>query len=278
MSFKKTLSSAAVAAALAGLSVAANAAVFPDFTVDRDLNPATSNSFVADKITGNYVEVITFAPSSQTTGSFSYKLRWVAGQFVTDDGTTPLDSFDTGLGSTYRLYALVSGSGTYSRSGFATTFITNPGGSLDFIYDPLLGATSFSFSGAAITAANIFTRANAGDDKPLLASGSAISGSGTLDPSLSTCVSGINCGSFGQESSIALNADGAKFFTAPSPFYTLAFNSGQLNNFNVSGTQVINGSLDVVFAKVPEPTSVALVGLALLGAGVATRRSASKKK
>jgi hypothetical protein len=118
--------------------------------------------------------------------------------------------------------------------------------------------------------------ANTGDDL-LLATGNPLAGQGNLDPSLSTCGAGggagINCGSFGSTTSFLLTAPvGTGFFIAPNPFYDLSFQSGQLNNFTLSGTQVINGSLDVVFGRVPEPSTTALLGLSLLGLGFTVRR------
>lgn len=272
MTVRHTLTALASAAVLTLGAGTVSAAAFPDFVVDWDMNAGTPNSFTADKIVGGYVEVITFTPTGATTGTFDFALRYIAGQFFADDGTTGLGAGVTRLGVDYNLYALVTGSGTYSQAGFATTFTTNAGGSIEMLYD--LGAnTAFTNSGAAVVdQATLFARSGFGTDMDLLDSGSALYGSGTLDPTLPGCDPGINCGSFGQSSIIDLSAAGRNFFTSPVPFYELAFNSGQLNNFDPSGTQVINGSMDLVFNRIPEPGSLALVGLALGGLGMFSRR------
>lgn len=257
MKIRHILSTAVAAASLLAVGSASAQASFPDFTVGPFYTGMPT--FTADKITGNYVEVITFG-----AGTFDITLRWNAGQFVANDGVDVLAAGDTNLGNTYGLYALFRGTGTFV-AGPTTTFMLDPLGSLNVFLDPgrdttfMTPANGGSAWGVTQNGADI-----------LLASGAAASGSGMLDTNCPTTT--INCGSFGQTNEFNLTAAGSNFFTGPVPFYNLVLESGQFNNFTVAGTQVINGSLDVVFNRTPEPTSIALVGLALAGLGFASRR------
>lgn len=71
---RKTLIACAVTASFAASS-GAMAQAFPDFTVNEGaIAGAIGQTFTADKITGNYVEVITFA-GSETSGTFNVSLK-----------------------------------------------------------------------------------------------------------------------------------------------------------------------------------------------------------
>jgi hypothetical protein len=272
---RKTLIACAVTASFAASS-GAMAQTFPDFTINEGaIAGAIGQTFTADKITGNYVEVITFA-GSETNGTFNVSLKWNAGQFVGDNGSTPLASqLGSATSNQYGLYALYQGTGTYNTTQSGTVFNFAPGGSLSLFADansntqfvqPENGSTAFGTTGTS--------------DDILIANGIPTSGQGTLNPSLSTCgAGGINCGSFGATSTFNLTAAGSEYFVAPNPFYNISFQSGQLNNFTPSGTQVINGSLDVIFggsSEVPEPASIALLGLGFAGLALSRRRRAKQ--
>jgi hypothetical protein len=269
---RKTLIACAMTASFAASS-GAMAQSFPDFTVNEGaIAGALGQNVTADKITGNYVEVITFS-GSETSGTFNVSLKWNAGQFVGSDGARPVASQ---LGSVnanqYNLYALYQGTGTFNTTGSGTVFNFTPGGNLSLFSDALSNTQFGQPSNGALG----YTTSNDADDV-LIATGTPTSGEGRLDPTLSTCgpSNGINCGSFGASSTFNLTAAGSDYFVAPNPFYNISFQSGQLNNFTPSGTQVINGSLDVIFggsSEVPEPATVAMVGLGLLGLGLSRRR------
>jgi hypothetical protein len=257
----KTLIRSLVATCAALVAGAAAATpIYPDFTVDTSAlaGGGKLGTFVANDISGQYHEQLTFTSAS----TFVVTLDFVAQGFNYDDSDASLSKSYTagqsGLGANYGLLAILNGSGTYSTVGGTTTFTLNPGGDLTLSYD--LGANA-TFTAPAAPGGSFSINAN-GDVITTLATGVAVTGNGSVG-----CSAPNLCGAFGQETSFALTAAGASFFTAPNPFYNLSLQSGQVEGFPVAvGTTVTSsGSLNAVFAPIPEPGSMAMMGLALVG-------------
>ncbi|RVT53435.1 flocculation-associated PEP-CTERM protein PepA [Rubrivivax albus] len=170
----------------------------------------------------------------------------------------------TGLDNDYNLYAVVQATGFVSgaNSFFAT------GATLSLFMDANQDA---DLSLAGIDNGTLaFTGAGAGD--VLLASSTTLlSGSGTTSASAGSDGFAVLFDDF------VLTATGEDFFIAPRPFYIRVYSDGDINDGTVEtvapGLFEIQGDLSAEF-RIPEPGTLALAGLALLGAGVARRRKA----
>lgn len=283
MKFKKLLSAALVAGSVLA---AGGANAFPTFTINPAVFGGPATPLVGDKFNGDYRELFTFGATVGGVTPFSVSIRFIAATLANTNNGQAFAGFQSGLENNYRIYGLFRGTGTATATLVGTNTVTKFAantGTLNVFVDPGPGGLSnpsnpdtLTFNDPA-TGASFFTPNDTGLNDQLIATGSLISGSGTTTIPTSSggqCPNN-DCGSFGQTTSFQLNSIGSSYFTSPNPFYDLSFQTGQFNGVPIpsgGGNAITNGSLDVEFNKVPEPSTIALLGLTLLGLGVVRRR------
>jgi hypothetical protein len=262
----KNLFTRSILAAGLGLALTAGtaSASILSFTVDETVVDGTApfgGIFTAHKLNGGYDETLTINPD------FSFDTNAVA--FFTAYFDAADNPVGTGLNGCsfasqcYTIYALFSASGTVNPG---TGVFTGTSGNVSLYVDAARDTTATvnPIGSGAPTVVDV-----SGDDELVLSSNSLSAGTGGINPG----VGGFFDLTF---VNIVLTAFGQAYYPDLPVLNLSSIVDGDFDEIPVPvvpDTYNVGGDLSAVF--VPEPASMTLFGMTLLGAGLAARRRRS---
>lgn len=247
-------------AAIMALGLSYQALAAPIFQVTPSVLGGPGSTFTADQLSGGSSTLVTLN-TLLNTGTAT---GWINFTGFTQGGSAVLS---TGLNNNYQLWAEYTYTLTPQVSGatigpFVDLFVTS-------MSVNVYGATGLTVTFNPTALSNFVTpTVNLNGATPKLIGTASLLG-GVLEPTSQ----GGNA--FNSTLSYTNTAFGSTFFTAPIPFFDIAF-----NEFNNTSQQILtSGNLvrvvstgAVDFNRVPEPASLALLSIGLLSFGATVRR------
>jgi hypothetical protein len=248
---------------------------FLDFTVNEGAvgAPTVGNTVNADILNGGYEEVLTFDGAGNFTATAvadftAYRANegavGVFSQLGSPNCTPSTPQAVCEAMPSYAIYAVFTSTGVAvpGADPNTTEFIGNTGQValyLDRHQDTEKSAA------AGVTGGN-------SDDELILTSATLLQGGGRLVPAGSPGFpegGGTFSLVFGD---LVLSSFGELYFPSLAGLTLTAISSGDFNFFEPTGVQTVTGDLSVGFQAVPEPLTLSLFGMSLLGTGIAVRR------
>lgn len=255
------------------LGLAGHTYAGPAFTVDPSVFGSSKSTFQSDSITTESSTLLSVDDPSED--------RVTGEGWIKFDSFQGVDAFDSELNFAYQIWGEFNYTATLTSGTIGVGDHTFSVDSLSF--------TLWGAEGAGSTSGATFTQATASGEAATVTPGSNTPtqiGAGLLVnvPGLNNVID-VNTGggaavnaTIGYENTIFGNT----FFTAPSPFYDLAFasitNDAQGYEPNLAEDYIaIQGGGTISFAEVPVPTpaSIALFGIGLLVLGFKIRSRGS---
>jgi hypothetical protein len=250
---------------------------FLDFTVNEGAvgAPTVGNTVNADILNGGYEEVLTFDGAGNFTATAvadftAYRANegavGVFSQLGSPNCTPSTPQAVCEAMPTYAIYAVFTSTGVaVPGSDPNTTEFIGDTGQVALYLDRHQDTQKSAAAG--VTGGN-------SDDELILTSATLLQGGGRLVPAGSPGFpegGGTFSLVFGD---LVLSSFGELYFPSLAGLTLTAISSGDFNFFEPTGVQTVTGDLSVGFqaAAVPEPLTLSLFGMSLLGTGIAVRR------